>query len=127
MVTGSLPGTLVPLGMTNANIGGVAQGQQPGVINGIGPCNQGQWVRVWGQVTSVDPNTRSFVINDGSNVPFDTGHQIYGIKVYRPDGDLPGYGEYVTVSGAVWLVPDVFDPSQWRPMLWELPAIEYTF
>ena len=126
MVMGSLPDMSGPLGMTNSDIGGVAQGNQPGVIDGKGPCNQGQWARVWGRVVFVSPNAHYFVINDGSNVPFEPFQQVYGIKVYRPDAAMPGYGEFVTVSGAVWLYWDPTDPSKLRPMLWELPAMQYT-
>lgn len=110
-----------PVGMSNKTLGGLSQGNQPGVAGGTGPCNQGQFVRTWGTVTSVNVIDRIFTIDDGSNIPYNPTEQIYGVRVWRPVGNLPQVDEFATVSGSVWIVPDLIDANSLRPMVWELP------
>jgi len=92
------PVSLAPLGMTNKSLGGgdwrydpVTGKGQEGVEGGSGLNNIGLLVKTWGRVRSVDAGSKSFVIDDGSNV---------NLKCVAPTAvSVPAVNQYVAVTG----------------------------
>ena len=102
-------GRVSPLGLGNRAVGGTnldyhaasGAGQQ-GVYLGTGLNNIGLLVTTWGVVQSVDADSGTFVISDGSLTRDLISHQStpVNVKVVVPGGvALPQIGSYVSVTG----------------------------
>jgi len=92
-MAGTSSGSAVaPVGMCIRQVGGSSFGNQLGVTNGSGLNNIGLLVRAWGRVASVDPETSSYWIDDGSG----------GIRVTDAQA-IPVVGHYRAVTGIPWL------------------------
>jgi hypothetical protein len=98
-----------PLGLNNRFLGGAdwnynsgTGAGQKGVVDGVGTNNIGLLVTVWGRVKSVDADSRTFIIADGSRAKrsgFEDPQPIL-IKVTVPAGvDLPDKDAYVSLKG----------------------------
>lgn len=92
------PTEVTPLTMKNVDVAGAASPDNlPGVAGASGLNNLGALVRTPGRVVSVDAGDGTFIISDRS--PASYGPNQTGLKVEAEGMDLPGVGDFVTVTG----------------------------
>ena len=107
---------IVPTGMNNKSLGGTGLGLDPGVTNGWGLYNVGNYVTVWGRVKDIEPYIFNsdigymmsrIVIDDGFHA---VGEDQQGIAVFGTcQYDSENYvnvNDYVSVTGV---------SSAWKP------------
>ncbi len=110
-----------PIAMAQSYIGGVAQNQPGAPGNGLGPCNVGLRVRLFGKITSIQwggsPGDMSVYIDDGTRLTDGTkdsnGASIRGIRAYLFENYslTLNPGDYIAVTGP--LTVQLVDPNDW--------------
>ncbi|MDI6829135.1 MAG: YCF48-related protein, partial [Armatimonadota bacterium] len=86
-----------PLGISNKYLGGKSPGQPtPSVVEPNGPYNVGLRVKVWGEVTSLIPDSH-FYIDDGAHLIDPYGN--VGVKVLAPPPPGLEQGKFAIVVG----------------------------